>query len=403
MKFISCGKFDKAYIYFFIIYFIFVLLLLYIRAIGNNNLENRIVFYMFFENIGQIFCFIPEIIIDKFCFKQKEKENSNKLNNLLKKEKQTLAIELIFNDFSYKLNYKDILYISCACLFQLIMDYLNLLTQMNKDYTILLSGQYYFVLLMLLIIFSYLIYRIKFYKHQIYSISFIIALGMIRYLIKLINSISNIEIHYMLLQLGTTILESIIIVYIKGLMEYKYFSPYKICYLFGLINNIIILFISIIFFLFVDYDNKDCYFQGENICYFENIFIKIKDLGILEFLIIISFSFVYGILKLLINIIIDRYTIFHVFLFIQNREYTNCLYNEISDIFMSVIISISYILEFFMALVFLEIIELNFWGLNENVKRKIKDRADEEVKISLIDKDNGERNSFDSSSEGCIN
>ena len=119
MKFISCGKFDKAYIYFFIIYFIFVLLLLYIRAIGNNNLENRIVFYMFFENIGQIFCFIPEIIIDKFCFKQKEKENSNKLNNLLKKEKQTLAIELIFNDFSYKLNYKDILYISCACLFQI--------------------------------------------------------------------------------------------------------------------------------------------------------------------------------------------------------------------------------------------------------------------------------------------
>ena len=403
MKCISCGKFDKAYIYFFIIYFIFVLLLLYIRAIGNNDLENRIVFYMFFENIGQIFCFIPEIIIDKFCFKQKEKENSNKLNNLLKKEKQTLAIELIFNDFSYKLNYKDIIYISCACLFQLIMDYLNLLTQMNKDYTILLSGQYYFVLLMLLIIFSYLIYRIKFYKHQIYSISFIIALGMIRYLIKLINSISNVEIHYMFLQLGTTILESIIIVYIKGLMEYKYFSPYKICYLFGLINNIIIIIISIIFFLFVDYDNNDCYFQGKSICYFENIFIKIKNLGILEFLIIISFSIVYGILKLLINIIIDRYTIFHVFLFIQNREYTNCLYNEISDVLMSVIISISYILEFFMALVFLEIIELNFWGLNENVKRKIKDRADEEVKISLIDKDNGERSSYESSSEGCIN
>ena len=53
-----------------------------------------------------------------------------------------------------------------------------------------------------------------------------------------------------------------------------------------------------------------------------------------------------------------------------------------------------------MILVFLEIIELNFCGLNENVKRKIKDRADDEVKLSLIDKENEneERNSsFDNS------
>ena len=51
-----------------------------------------------------------------------------------------------------------------------------------------------------------------------------------------------------------------------------------------------------------------------------------------------------------------------------------------------------------MILVFLEIIELNFWGLNENVKRKIKDRADDEVKFSLIDIENEERNpSYDSS------
>ena len=397
MRFISFGIIDKAYISFFIIFVILIILLLIFWLIcqNENNFNDNIAFYMFFENIGQILCFIPEKIIDKFCFKQTE--NSNKSNNLFKREKQSLAIELIFNDFSYKLTYKDMMYISCANLFILIIDYLNLLIQMNKDNAILLSEQYYFVLLLLLIIFSYLIYNIKFYKHQIYSISFIILLGMIRYLIKLITS-KNVDILYLFMQLVTTFVESIVIVYIKGLMEYKYFSPYKICYVFGLVNNIIIIIISLIAFFFVEYNDNDCYFQEGDICYFENLFKTFKDLGILRFLYIISFSIVFGILKLLSNIIINKYTIFHLFLFIQNKEFTNSLYNGISDIIMSVTISISYILEFFMILVFLEIIELNFWGLDENIKRNIKDRADDEVKLSLTNNENEERNpSYDSS------
>ena len=392
MRFISCGIFDKAYIYFFIIYFIFVILLLVTLVICDKEIQikENIAFYMFFNNIGQVLCFIPEKIIDKFFFKQKEK--SNKLNNLFKRGKRSVAIELIFNDFSYKLTYKDLIYISFASLFQLIIDYINLLIKMNLDYPILLSEQYYFVLLLLLIIFSYLIYRIKFYKHQIYSISFIIILGMIRYLIQFII-ISNVNIRHIFLELAITYLESIVIVYIKGLMEYKYFSPYKICYVFGLINSIIIIIISIIVFFFVKYNNDNCYYQQGEICYFENIFIKLKKWGILNYLYIISFSIFFGILKLLSNIIINKYTIFHLFLFIQNREFTNCIYNAFKDKPISaIIISISYCLEFFMILVFLEIIELNFWGLNENVKRKIKDRADDEMKLSLSDNENEERN-----------
>ena len=173
-----------------------------------------------------------------------------------------------------------------------------------------------------------------------------------------------------------------------------------ICYVFGLVNNIIIIIISLIAFFFIKYDKENCYFQGKKICYFENLFTTFKDLGILSFLYIMLFSIIYGALRLLFNIILNKYTIFHLFLFIQNREFTNSLYNGISDLFMSSIISIFSVLEFFMILVFLEIIELNFWGLNENVKRKIKDRADDEVKFSLIDIENEERNpSYDGSLE----
>ena len=121
-------------------------------------------------------------------------------------------------------------------------------------------------------------------------------------------------------------------------MEFKFFSPYKICYVFGFINSIIIIIISIIFLFFIKYDNENCYFQGKEICYFENLFKKFQDLGILSFISIILFSIFYGILKLLSNIIINKYTIFHLFLFIQNREFTTCIFKEYKNILMSAII-----------------------------------------------------------------
>jgi len=409
MKLISCGIFDKAYIYFFIIYFFLVMLFEFAWIAFNDAVDYNynILLNMFSQYIGQIFYFIPEIIINKFFFKQKEKPN--KLNNLFKREKKTNAIKLIFNDFSNKLTYKDIIFISLVSLLILIYEYINILIQINEDYMILLREQYYFVILLLLIIFSYLIYRIRLYKHQFFFISFIILFSIIRYTNNFIffKKVDNISIFYIFFELISTFFESIIIVYIKGLMEYKFFSPFKICYAFGLIKSIIIIIISIIVF-FVDNDNNDgCYFQVNNTCYLDNMFKEFSKFGFLNFLSIFLYSIICGILKFQFYYIINKYTIFHILLLIQNREFIYYIfniyyiYNKINVTPISVIIkSISYILEFFMILVFLEIIELNFCGLNENVKRKIKDRADDEVKLSLIDKENEneERNSsFDNS------
>jgi len=398
MKFISCGIFDKNYIYFFIIFFFLIILILFPWEFCNQEMSigKNISFNMFFQYLGQIFCFIPERIINKFIFKQKEKPN--KLNNLFKREKKTIAIELIFNDFSNKLTYKDIIYIIFASLLILISDYIDILIKMSDDYILFLNEQYYFVILLLLIIFSYLIYRIRFYKHQIISISFIILLSIIRYTIKL-NIVASFNILNIFLELISTFFESIIIVYIKGLMEYKFFSPFKICYVFGAINSIIIIILSAIFFFL--YDNNDCYFNGKETCYLDNLFKKFSEFGFLSFVSMFLYSIIYGIIKMLFCYIINKYTIFHIFLFIQNREFTNYIYKEHNmPVISFIIMPISYILEFFMILVFLEIIELNFWGLNENVKRKIKDRADDEMRLSLPDKENEneERNpSFDNS------
>ena len=123
-------------------------------------------------------------------------------------------------------------------------------------------------------------------------------------------------------------------------MEYKYFSPYKVTYIFGFINSILLVAIYFI----VSYipcncnyslicDAKDNIYFSEyiKICnllykdnkyYFDNIYsafnfvepnnIMIK---IIIIILIIFYSILLGAFSLLINIVINNYTVLHIFLF----------------------------------------------------------------------------------------
>ena len=77
MKLISCGIFDKTYIYFFIIYFFLVMLFVFVWTAFNEpvdyDYDYNILLNMLSQYIGQIFCFIPEVIINKFFFQTKRK------------------------------------------------------------------------------------------------------------------------------------------------------------------------------------------------------------------------------------------------------------------------------------------------------------------------------------------
>ena len=108
--------------------------------------------------------------------------------------------------------------------------------------------------------------------------------------------------------------------------------------------------------------------MGQNLL---SIFEK-YDIGNFIFLFIFSIS--YGALKLLYNIIINNYTVCHLFLIIQNEQICfdigESKENNVNS-FLTVLIGYSYVFEVLANLVFLEIIELNFWGLNTNIKRNI--------------------------------
>lgn len=93
---------------------------------------------------------------------------------------------------------------------------------------------------------------------------------------------------------------------------------------------------------------------------------------------------------MLLNLTINNYTVCHAFLLLQNKEITSNISNELKSkkgfIFVGLLL-LTHLIEFFVILVFLEIIELNFCNLDENIRRNIKDRADRETRGSIKDID----------------
>ena len=132
-------------------------------------------------NFGQICCFIPELIIKKSSTDKKEEKFS--LNNSLlsgKKEKKKLAIEYIF---------KDIIFIFISSILLLFANFIKLEIQINNGEKVgdqlILNEQYNFAVLLFIVIFAYLLYKMKFYNHQIYSVFIILLLGIFRYGLKI--------------------------------------------------------------------------------------------------------------------------------------------------------------------------------------------------------------------------
>ena len=142
----------------------------------------------------------------------------------------------------------------------------------------------------------------------------------------------------------------------------------------------------LVIFTFIRSEKENWFFALKyNEGYYLDNFYSIFDLGT-KLLGLFLASIFYGLLKLLLNFTINKFTVCHTFLLLQNRETTCNIINELTTqkgiIFIS-LIAATHLLDFFISLVFLEIIELNFCGLDQNLKRRIKERADIETKKTL--------------------
>ena len=233
-----------------------------------------------------------------------------------------------------------------------------------------------------------------YYKHQ--NIAFLIliiveAFKTIYFFIKE-NSYQISDIMTIILVLLNSILYSISYLYIKGLMKYNFISPYKCNYMIGVINIPLIIIIYIII-SFTPLGKN----ENNNNFYYDNIFELFRE-GIGDaknIIFLISLPFAYGILLSLINKIIYEYTIYHIYIPILIEYFIRNIIKNFG-FYTNIFLISSFLVELIMILIFVEIIEINYCGLGENLKRNIELRGLSEASLDIEpdEDDFDERNDF---------
>ena len=408
-KYISCSKCEKKYFLIYLghifIHIIEILLFINIGLFKANDLKNfndHSVFKLFITYFGMFLCIIPEIIL-----KLKTKNHKSEEKNINKNKKLKGPIMLIYNDLSDKTTFKDYIYIGLASFLLLVIDFIKIFLEKKEGST---NSEYYFATLPFLLFISIYFYKNDFYKHQYISIIIITIFGIYEYIIKL-NHYYNNNYNFLniifdfILQILIGLGDAIFFSYIKGLMNYKFFSPYKVCYIFGSINMIIILILLFILSGIKCSNNDICKIKYNNNFYFDNIYIIFQNIYAYQIFIIILISILLGTLKLMINLIINYYSVCHIFLFLENNGVIDTIKHEFfnqSGAFIQITHGIAHFLNFFFSAVFLEIIELKFCGLNKNYKINIIKRVDEEDN-HLISLENGNEEENEEQDNSLIN
>ena len=391
MKIISLGKIDKKFyislILYIIIFVIVVVVSYFFEKNENNNLTNlelnKIIIFGFC-----IFFGIPEYINRKSLNKKSSDKRGIKSNKN--------SITYIFR-FKYReIDYKKFLILILFLLLNYICDFgTDIYYRANSHhYKLLLSKDSTNIIY---VVYLFIIFRpfqkINFYKHQYLSLLVIIIMELIRYFIGLfiIQKVSfdfPYDLFCLIPLLLFPLFDIIHFYVINWYMKNNYYSPFLICFLIGFINSLLSLIILFCFYFI----NINC--GGNKIC------LSLSEIGILTHWYYIFYyifeSVWYGIVNFLIFAIINYFTIFHLIIIF----YFNALFSNLFQLFENfaifelIMIIITSIFELFAISVFFEIIELNFCGLNLNLKKSIINRANNETitTIEVIEEEEDEDN-----------
>lgn len=215
-----------------------------------------------------------------------------------------------------------------------------------------------------------IIYKTSFYRHQYFSLFLLISMGLFKYLIQILL-IENIKFDYLLLIsiLIFPLFHSIFFFIAEKYTKHKYFSPFFIIFIIGVIFTIIGI-IMLIICLNIDFEEKES---------IQILFQKI-DVNFYYIIFFIIYCIIRAILFFMKFQAIYNFTIFHFFLYNSFFEFVSIIINMILDYnSLRFILIIACLIEMFAMLVFIEIIELNFCFLNLNLRKNIIFRASSEI------------------------
>ena len=357
---ISFGKINRYYLLILLgsIFYLF-LVLIEIESKLFSEEEKHPIIYTLSYTFGLCLSFFVMIIYKILNRSKREKNdlfvNTIKINDQ-KKITQTTKKEQFF-----------------WLLFVTLIDFTTFITYVINWIEMRVYLNYWSVNIISFSFFSYFILKKKLYKHHYLTIVTFIVFGVLFDLILgrfitdyLINNLINFV---------TEILFSLTYVMFKFYMLKKFIKPYEILFFMGFIESILGIITLIIT------TNND---------YVDNFYLYYDKLDTKEVFIFILLSIDFFAYNLMLVTIIDIFSPFHIFL--MN------IFNELMNYFIhineenpatSIITLIFMLICIFMALVYIEIIQLNFCGLSDMTNKNIELRA--RLDTDLINNNEGDK------------
>ena len=381
---ISFGKCNSKYCFIIskaiivsIILFILVLIFVLNLLKEGEKLYNSLINIPFLMSLGDSLMIFPGLIFQKKISSKSEKCFLKKNSNVIE--------EYIFNQASFEFSLKEKIFFIIAAIIKLVLDkiyiFLVLYNHEIFGYFQIYVFSFRFELIFIFLLSKY-IYKTEFYKHQYYSILILTAVSFTKFFVENIENLKTEVFKYIrifLVLIFLSFINSLILVFVKGLMQYKYISPYKTVYSMGFINFIILAIIYIIL-TFIPCEAYTCKVEYDGKKYVANILSMFNISGLILFIGLAIKPF----MTLLNYTTINEFSVCHSFLILNVSELygvasPNGNSNNIKDIFGDFIMIIIkfgfFVINTFLVLLFLELIELNIFNLSDNTKQNIEQRA----------------------------
>ena len=337
----------------------FYILIIYICFLIPTYIDGIVPFdFDLFDSLGQVLICVPYFIWK------------------IKREKQIFRKNL--------LQYSKLDYIIFALI--IILNFLDMTLYVIYDDSLFYISELFNwsnLEIFILILLSKFSLNYRTYAHHVIGFIIMLLFAFINdyYLIKNDNEDLNYDLKHFIISLLDCILEAIILTYKKYLIDIKFISVYIVCFFFGAINLIYIL------ILYAVQKIKSDIFCLDNNCLdvlsYENDF---NSKLLLLFIIIIS---------LICNIIFFFFYYKTIYLFTPSHTLLFFYLSSIITIFEKAhetdsskkewsIIILSILGTFFGLFIYLEIIELDFCGLNENTRRNINQRLGGSISSEIL-------------------
>ena len=343
--------------------------------------EDTILFKTFRYYICYIFSVILSFILNKKNSDNFQLPNENKdLEEILSPRISTINLidELMQKNIKNR-KLKSFLFLMLLSVISLFTNlYINIYNRKEFIYSKQSIGIFFYIFFFILL--SFILLKQKMYRHHLAS-SITIAIVLLMLFIITIYIKRNDIFHSFIFYLIYSLSFSLYDILGKKYMNVFYNSPYFMMSIIGVICSTSL----IIFDLFAFFLNRDI--SGIIIGFQKNI---INVVNVLEFILDIAIKFIWN---LGIWLTIYYFSPCHYFISGYISDYINYIIiasNSSDDFYSSINISIftiAYLINFFCCLVFNEVIILNFWKLDFNTKKRIRERMKLDTQLLFNDGD----------------